>query len=517
MKISRRSLLTATIGATQLALLERFGMLRDARADTPSTAPTKLLTLYVQGGWRPTYFFCPFSPAEADKVIPPPQSFEGEPSFFLADQLRDLAPGDGKYTPVRVADTWNETRAEAAKTKWGQSFETFDLARQLSVLHGIDQGTNAHGSAYIASMCGVAGSNYRSPALSCVAAEFLHRKYGDQRPLPCVVIDVRGMPEPLGLPPAASPIFVPDAASIRSMFSTDPSVGAWWKGIERNDVPVLDFAGNPALGTIPLTGIDAHALQAMRALRGKSSAGTDAMLEQLYGNTSTVSKILARDIATTLAATKGLEFADGTAADYFSFNFGANYGQRGFPPSLDMILKLLKSDLTSSIHAFLSQEYFDSHAGQQGQIGVCARQRGTLDVLGRLLGEMKRTPAPGRPGISLLDDTLVLIFSEFSRTPAVGASQAQPDSWQYGDDHHPYTSVVFAGGGVAGNRQIGSYTTDHGIGVPVDIAESDGSKTHRVPRACDAVASALRILGLGMDDFFLPGGYGEAVGLRAGS
>jgi len=75
MKTSRRALLAASLGLGQLALLERFGMLRDASADTPADAPTKLLSIYLQGGWRPQYFFCRSRTRTADRAIPPPQDF----------------------------------------------------------------------------------------------------------------------------------------------------------------------------------------------------------------------------------------------------------------------------------------------------------------------------------------------------------------------------------------------------------------------------------------------------------
>jgi hypothetical protein len=66
---------------------------------------------------------------------------------------------------------------------------------------------------------------------------------------------------------------------------------------------------------------------------------------------------------------------------------------------------------------------------------------------------------------------------------------------------------------VAGNRQVGSYTP-RGLGVPVDLIEENGQPSKRVPRSADAVTTALRIMGMEMHDFFIPGGYGEVVGIR---
>jgi hypothetical protein len=48
----------------------------------------------------------------------------------------------------------------------------------------------------------------------------------------------------------------------------------------------------------------------------------------------------------------------------------------------------------------------------------------------------------------------------------------------------------------------------------VDIVEENGQPSKRVPRSADAVTTALRILGMDTHEFFIPGGYGEVVGLR---
>ncbi len=191
----------------------------------------------------------------------------------------------------------------------------------------------------------------------------------------------------------------------------------------------------------------------------------------------------------------------------FAIPVAANYHMTQLDPRFDTVLRLLKSDLTTAVHMSMALD-FDTH-GPHGHHFSCAHGRNMMDCVARFLGELQATPAPGMPGKTLLDDTLVLVVSEFGRTWAGwnGTSYDLPDG------HHPFTSVMFAGGNVAGNRQVGSFTPG-GLGVPVDIVEEDGRATHRVPRAADMVTTALRILGLDMHDFFIPGGYGEVVGLR---
>ena len=174
-----------------------------------------------------------------------------------------------------------------------------------------------------------------------------------------------------------------------------------------------------------------------------------------------------------------------------------------------MALRLLKSDLTSSVHVSLNLD-FDTHNGL-GHAFSCAHGRAQMDLVARFLGELKATPAPGLPGKTMLDDTLVVVLSEFGR------SWASPNTGGYDlpDNHHPFTSVLYAGGNVAGNRQVGSYDR-RGFGVPADLVEENGQPSSRVPRSADAVSTAMRIMGLDFHEFFIPGGYGEVVGLRKG-
>jgi hypothetical protein len=46
------------------------------------------------------------------------------------------------------------------------------------------------------------------------------------------------------------------------------------------------------------------------------------------------------------------------------------------------------------------------------------------------------------------------------------------------------------------------------------MIDSSGSPTTRPPMASDVTATACRIMGLNFSDFFIPGGYGEVVGIR---
>jgi hypothetical protein len=95
----------------------------------------------------------------------------------------------------------------------------------------------------------------------------------------------------------------------------------------------------------------------------------------------------------------------------------------------------------------------------------------------------------------LLDETLVLLFSEFGRTPRVNRNA--------GRDHYPNVySIVLAGGGIRGGQVLGSSdrlgafphehpcgpndlhaTVFHALGIPLDAELRDGSG--RVHPLCD--------------------------------
>lgn len=528
MRSTRRQLLQWGLGAAQVALLDRYNLLwRSASAQTASDAPTKLLTLYVSGGYRPQFMWWGQDDAAVDKSVPPPADYSGEPVFFKASSLVDLGAPNGNYRPLRTWRSWdpaNPASRAAGFSPMMYGWQHFALASQTSVLHGIDQGTNAHQSGYIAAMCGVAGSDYRAPAIQSVLANHLYEKFKSTRPLPCVAISGNGLPVATGLPSHAAPILVPSIDALRPALSSKAMDNPWWKDLEaRTPTPELDFRGMPTGTSLNATKLEEYTFARARAFAGKSTPRVDQFLEGLHGTLTSVSRALAANVTDVLEGLKGVDWLTANRPPYmqnyfmnpFTYTFGlANFHQGALEAPLEMTLRLLKSDLTSAIHTVLPSPYFDTHNGSYGVHFSCAHGRAAMDCIARLLGEMKNTPAPGKPGKTLLDDTLVLVFSEFARSWPSGQSQAQAASWQYPDDHHPFTSVTYVGGGVAANRQVGSYTTPLGGGTAVDVIEENGMPGKRLPRAADMTTTALRILGLSFSDFFIPGGYGEVVGIR---
>lgn len=527
---TRRQLLQWGLGAAQLALLDRFGLLEPGRAHAQSSdAPSRLVTLYLPGGYRPQFLWWNQPDAAVDKSVPPPASYAGEPVFFQASELADLAAANGNYAPLRTWKSWdsaNPSLRQGRNSPMMYGWSHYQLHQQTSVIHGVDQGTNAHQSGYIAAMCGAAGSDYRAPAIQSVVANFLYERFKSTRPLPCVAIDGNGMPVARGLPSHAAPVLVPSIEALKPALSAKSSDNWWWKDLEaRSPSPELDFRGMPTGAMLSTTALEELSLAQVRRFQGKSTAKVDGFLEGLHGTLSAVSRALAADVTDTLSKAKGIDFLAANRPPYmasyfnnpFAYSFGlANFHQNSLEAPLEMTLRLLKSDLTSAVHTVLPSPYFDTHNGSFGVHFSCAQGRAVMDCVARFLGELKNSPAPGKPNKSLLDDTLVLVFSEFARSWPSGASQANAGSWSYPDDHHPFTSVTFSGGNVAANRQVGSYTTPLGGGTPVDLIEENGQPNRRIPRASDVTATALRVMGLGFSDFFIPGGYAEVLGIRRG-
>ncbi|WP_395847158.1 DUF1501 domain-containing protein [Cystobacter fuscus] len=520
---SRRTLLKWALGAGQFALLERAGLLGSSAARAADIdVPSRLAVLYIPGGYRPAYYFTPMDDADIPLCVPAPSSYSGEPVFFDASKMVNLGPPNGSYKPLRTWQSWNPAnpgeRGTFSPLMYG--FSHFALHEQLSVLHGIDQGTNDHASAFIASMCGVAGADYRAPAVHSVIANHLFEKYRESRPLPFVVVSgERGTPLGMGLPSHASPVRVPSIEALKPQLSAKPSDNPWWTGLDaRTEGVELDARGQPTGGTLKTTTVERFSLARAQQLMGRSTTKVDGYLEGLHGSLSSVSRVLATDVVSVLQSTKGIDALTANRPAYlssylgnqsFTYTFGlANFHLTGLDPRMDLALRLLKSDLCTSVHVSLQLDFDTHNAGGHGY--SCAHGRGLMDCVARFLGELKAAPAPGKPGKTLLDDTLVLVMSEFGRS---WASRGGDGSYSLPDDHHPYTSVCFAGGNVAANRQVGSYTP-RGLGVPVDIIEENGQPSKRVPRAADAVTTALRIMGMSTHDFFIPGGYGEVTGLR---
>jgi hypothetical protein len=541
MRSSRRSFLQASAALGAGLVTARVGF--EPRVARAAGAPKKLLTIYVPGGWMPSYFFVPLSKKGIETLMPAtpgeiPLIANQAPGGFTPGMVRSLATGaeidpgpNAPSQPIRVPKMWDEASLAAGQPDakkenplseqkglptraHGWAWRHYKLWEQCVVVHGVDQQTAAHASGVISMMSGAAGPTYRSPALHSIVANHFYGATKEQRALPCVVVGDAPMPNPMSLPASSAPTQVGSIGSLANLLSDHSDYQ--WEGLrERSLRPAADYAGQPA-GEIALTDLEAYALEAARRHRGSTTEGTDLLLQKLHDGLGSVSKLIARDTVTLLEKTKGLEHllaappywaAAPQQGPFVVEQFGYDIADQ-WKDSVDLALRFLKSNLSTSVALSClgpGNFYFDTHGSSPGAHFV--KLWPTMEVIGRILGEMKNSPGTSGTG-SLLDETLVVIWSEFART------------WPHAGDHWPTTSVVFAGGGVASDLMLGGYDEvnfgkgSSPTGNPVSLLDEGGAKISRPPTSGDVVFTALRALDIPASDFFIPGGPGEILGVR---
>jgi len=164
----------------------------------------------------------------------------------------------------------------------------------------------------------------------------------------------------------------------------------------------------------------------------------------------------------------------------------AGFGTRGrtlaIANQVDLALDALEQDITQSVmlNTRLGWDTHDTNTDQG------ALYETTFGALTTLLDEM--TIRPGREaGSKMIDDTVVVCFSEFSRTPKLNENQ--------GKDHWPITSAIVMGAGVKGGRSFGA-TTDAVETTPIDFATGAASAGGRVLTSSHFAAGLLSLCGI---------------------
>jgi Protein of unknown function (DUF1501) len=523
MKLSRRALLAASLGAGQLALLDRY----TGTARAAARGPTRLVVFYLRGGARIDTFFTPLTRPEIERHIPVFAKSDHEPSLFTPDQVTDLSAG-GSGRKLRLAKLWNPAKPSEYSEKVnpsGYSWEKYDLAKNTIAFHGIDHGSVAHYSAYTAAVSGLPGDSYRAPALvSIIANHFQKSPLGANRPIPCVALLPNGLPSAFDLPSTAAPLMIPDFDSLSRIFSADEKRNSFW--VDRNARTPQQVApwSTGAASQRLLTPEDQFNLEETLKLKSRSSAGNDTVYEALYGAYAGVSNTLAQDIVGVVEKIPDVKGqpdnfvrldGNGVPSGDTFFNIGIRGGNDALinmKAEMNWTLRLLKSGATTSIFTVLETFNHDTHGSGTMARGA-HRVRAELECIAQFLGQLKATPNPDGPG-TLFDDTLVLVTSEFSRTWSTGPNQSGPTGWDFQDDHNQMTSLIVAGGSINGNSMIGGYENGGKRGSVVKLTSEDGTAIERAPLAVDVMATLCTGFGLKPKvDFFYPGGYGVIPGL----
>jgi len=333
--------------------------------------------------------------------------------------------------------------------------------------------------------------------------------YGDNRPLGSVNIGNTIMaPGSADLPPAAAPIGINTIADLE-YFLAETKDSAW-KGLRNRTInPHVDFWGQSLNTSIPTNDMDEHVLASTVA---KSGTANDVLFEQIFDAYKVTSRQLANDVVGTLQNTPGLDNSMEIPSWYNHFVYqhfftnigGSAYGSQ-YTSQFDLALKLLRSDLCSSVHVRVGDRYHDDHSS--GHLTHYPYIRADFEMVGRMLAYMQMVSIGN--GKTLLDDTLVLITSEFGRTWPLGGTC----------DHWPGDSVCFAGGNTHGNRMVGGFDLSTGapnsigfMGKPVSMLDENGDPMQRAPWSRDVVFTALHMMGV--PDVFIPGGPGRINGVE---
>jgi len=145
--------------------------------------------------------------------------------------------------------------------------------------------------------------------------------------------------------------------------------------------------------------------------------------------------------------------------------FGESGTPLGLSDQVELALTALERDLAWSV-GITANLGFDTHVGNASQGPLQDALFGGLRSLAEALIDR-----------DMLDDTVVAVFSEMSRTPALNGED--------GKDHHPVSSALVFGGGVAGGEVYGG-NGDRVEALPVDF--ETGSTTAGDLRSLDTAS-----------------------------
>lgn len=160
----------------------------------------------------------------------------------------------------------------------------------------------------------------------------------------------------------------------------------------------------------------------------------------------------------------------------------ASLGTRGrtlaLTDQIDLALEAINGGVSQT--AMLSTRIsWDDHDDITDQIPSAEM---TFAALTHLMDELKARPSTLQTGTKMIDDTVVLVFSEFGRTPKKNSTG--------GKDHWPVTAAMVLGAGIRGGRAYGS--TNGGLEADtIDFATGAASASGRTLMSSHFVAGVL--------------------------
>ncbi len=174
----------------------------------------------------------------------------------------------------------------------------------------------------------------------------------------------------------------------------------------------------------------------------------------------------------------------GDALKGFSDAFGDDFSfTLDIRVQIDIALRALQEGLSHTVHLEQSFAPWDTHAGNDLQATLF---EDLMDALKTLGDELSSRPGKA-PGSKMLDETVVAVVSEMSRTPLLNGAM--------GKDHWPVTSALFFGGGITGGRSIGA-TGENLEALPIDLATGVGSADGTILQYSNLVSGLLGAVGV---------------------
>ncbi len=186
--------------------------------------------------------------------------------------------------------------------------------------------------------------------------------------------------------------------------------------------------------------------------RAKAKTGDHDRLKAVASAQSKIQTQVADNVGSKLELTND---------DRTAFNINApRTMNNGMRDAFALSLKLLKNNLVTCLN--LGVGGFDTHAGQERSMQPVVESFDFL--LARFVAELRAA--------NQLDNTLIVLYSDFGRTPKVNNNA--------GRDHWPVGGALMIGGGIQGGRVVGA-TDDNlralSINRDTGAAETGGSFT----------------------------------------
>jgi uncharacterized protein (DUF1501 family) len=183
------------------------------------------------------------------------------------------------------------------------------------------------------------------------------------------------------------------------------------------------------------------------------------------------------------------DFADALARSQRLQQLRDRFGARGEVQSLGSQVPLALDALAQDIsHAVMmtTRVDWDTHADNHLQADF---HEATFSQLTLLVDQL--AARPGRAaGSKMIDDTVVVVFSELSRTPL-----DHGDPGHEGKDHWPITAALIVGAGVKGGQAYGATTPGAG-GMPIDLSTGQPSPTGLQPMYSHFAAGVIALCGV---------------------